>query len=349
MWRKPQIWLGVLISVVALYLAFRDIHWQEVVDALANAQYLWLIPSILVLIVAVLTRGLRWYWLFGEQRDRLPLSRYVNATAIGYLITNTLPLRLGELARVFFIARDGKVSYALAASTIVVEHVLDVLMVLSMLLVILMTGTLPVPDMVKQGATVAGVLFGGALLVMLLLVWQRRRVLTVAEKVIGWIPRLNTHKWVKAVGHVLDGFAVLRPGQPLFMVVFWTIIGWLLSVVSFHFCLLAFIPDAPFSYSVFAIIASTFILLLPATPGALGTLDWAIQQSLAAFGVPLAMGLSVAVVFHVMEIIVMDLMGVVCLLREAGSWSQAKASLRAATAQQPALASEAGADAVSES
>lgn len=347
MWRKPQIWIGLLISAIALFLAFRGIDWQEVGHALANAQYLWLIPAIITLIAAVLVRGLRWRWLFGEQRDRLPSSRYINATAIGYLISNTLPLRLGELARVFFIARDGQLSYALSASTIVVEHVLDVLVVLAILLIILITGSLPVPEMVKQGATIAGVLFGGALIVMLVMVWQRRRLLALAEKVVGRIPRLNTQQWVKAVGHILDGFAVLRPGRPLLMVVTWSIVGWLLSAICFQFCLLAFIPDAPFSYALFATVASTFILLLPATPGALGTLDWAIQQALAAFGVPLALGLSVAVVFHVMEIVVMDVMGVVCLLREAGSWSKAKASLRAATTQQPAVEA-AGANAISE-
>ena len=346
MWRKPQIWMGLLISAIALFLAFRGIDWQEVGRALAKAQYIWLIPAIIALVAAVLARGLRWRWLFGEQRDRLPASRYINATAIGYLVTNTFPLRLGELARIFFIARDGQLSYALAASTIVVEHVLDVLVVLGILLVVLTTGSLPVPEMVKQGATVAGILFGGALIVMLVMVWQRRRVLLLTAKIIGRVPRLDTQKWMNAVGHILDGFAVLRPGWPLVMVVLWSIAGWLLSAICFHFCLLAFIPDAPVAYALFATVATTFILLLPATPGALGTLDWAIQQSLAAFGVPLALGLSVAVVFHVMEIVVMDVMGVICLLREAGSWSQAKASLRAATTQQPAAA--AGVDVIAE-
>jgi uncharacterized membrane protein YbhN (UPF0104 family) len=234
MWRKPQVWLGVLISLVALFLAFRGIEWSLVGEALSKAQYLWLIPSALTLLAAIWVRGVRWQWLFGSQRDRLPRSRYVSATAIGYLVTNILPLRLGEVARMFFIARDGKQSYALAVSTIVVEHVLDVLVILGILLVMLITGGLPVPDDVKQGAVIGAVLFGGALVVMLMMVWQRQRVLRLAEWVISRIRRLNTAKWVGVVEHLLDGFAVLQPGKPLLMVLFWSVVA-VLSAITFIF------------------------------------------------------------------------------------------------------------------
>ncbi len=333
MWRKPQVWIGVLVSAAALFLAFRGIEWGMVWHALAGAQYVWLIPSAVSLIVAIWIRGERWRWLFGDQRDNLPRARYFNATAIGYLVTNIFPLRLGELARIFFIARDKKQTYGLATSTVVVEHVLDVLVVLGILIVIVMTGSLPVPDWAQRGAVISGVLFGGALVVMLIMVWQRRLVLRLAEAVISRIPRLNTRKWVGVVGHVLDGFAVLQPGLPLVMVLFWSIVGWLCSAMTFYLSLKAFVPDAPFTYALFTTVVTTFVLLLPATPGSIGILQLGIQKSLAVFGVPEAVGLSFAIAFHVMELIVMNLLGVVCLLREAGSWARAKESLRSVTSQ----------------
>jgi uncharacterized protein (TIRG00374 family) len=343
MWRKPQVWIGVLVSAVALFLAFRGIEWSMVWDALAGAQYVWLIPSAVSLIVAIWIRGERWRWLFGNKRDNLPRSRYFNATAIGYLVTNIFPLRLGELARIFFVAHDRKQTYGMATSTVVVEHVLDVLVVLGILIVVVMTGSLPVPEWAQQGAVISGVLFGGALVVMLIMVWQRGLVMRLARAVLDKIPRLETEKWVGVVGHVLDGFAVLQPGLPLVMVMFWSIVGWLCSALTFYLSLKAFVPDAPFTYALFTTVVTTFVLLLPATPGAIGTLQLGIQKSLGVFGVPEAVGLSFAIAFHVMELIVMDVLGVICLLREAGSWSKAKESLRSATSQaqpldEPAIA-----------
>ncbi len=333
MWRKPQVWLGVLVSLAALFLAFRNVNWNEVGTSLADAQYIWLIPSAIALIVAIWIRGERWRWLFGNQRDNLPRARYFNATAIGYLVSNTFPLRLGELARLFFVAHDKKQTYGMAASTIVVEHVLDVMVVLGILIVIVLNGSLPVPDWAREGAMISGVLFGGALIAMLVMAWQRRRVLRLAEAVISRIPHLNTSKWVGVVEHVLDGFAVLQPGLPLVMILFWSIAGWLCSAVTLYLGLKAFVPDAPFAYSLFTTVVTTFVLLLPATPSGLGPMQLGIQQALVAFNVNTNVAISFAIVFHLMEIIVMDALGLVCLLREAGSWAKAKESLRSVTAQ----------------
>ena len=331
MWRKPQVWVGFIVSAVALFLIVRSINWDELRLALASAQYGYLIPSAMTLVIAIWIRAERWRWLFGAQRSQVTRARAFNATAIGYFITNVFPLRLGELVRIFFVARDGKVSYALAASTIVVEHVLDVLVVLGLLIVIVMGGQLPLPDFIKQGALWAGAAFGSVLVVMLIMVWQRQRVERLAERILSRVRRLDTQKWVKAVAQILDGFAVLQSGLPMVMVILWSIAGWLMSALSFQFVLLAFVPSAPFTYALFATVATTFVLLLPATPGAIGTLDIAIQQSLILFGVNGNVALSVALVFHVMEILVMDGLGIICLLREAGSWAAAKSQLRSAT------------------
>ena len=331
MWRKPQVWIGFIISALALYLAFHGINWSELGENLRVANYSYLLLSAGALVIAIWIRAERWRWLFGVQRDKVTRTRAFNATSIGYLVTNIFPLRLGELARIFFISRDGKVSVALAASTIVVEHVLDVLTVLGILIVIVLGGSLPVPDWARQGAAVAGVAFGGALIVMLISVWQRQRVERLSEILFSSFGRLDTQKWVGVVSNILDGFAVLRQGRPLVMVVFWSIVGWLCSAVTLHLALLAFLPSPPFAYSLFTTVTTTFILLLPATPGGVGTLDWAMQQSLVVFGVSATLALGFALVFHAMEIIVMDLLGVVCLLREAGSWATAKAQLRSAT------------------
>ncbi|MFA6111375.1 MAG: lysylphosphatidylglycerol synthase transmembrane domain-containing protein [Candidatus Latescibacterota bacterium] len=333
MWRRPKVWLGVLVSLAALYLAMRGIDWALVWEALSGAHYVWLVPSAVSVVVAVWVRGERWFWLFGERRNRLPRSRYVGATAISYLVTNSFPLRLGEVARLFFIVRGRQQSYGLAASTIAVEHVLDVLVVLGMLLAIVVGGGLPLPDWARQGAVVAGAALVGVLVLILVAVRQRERVLRLTAAVASRTTHGDTRRVVSAVEHMLDGFAVLRPGLPLLMALFWSVVSWLASAVTWYLSLKAFLPDAPFTYALFTTVVTTFVMMLPATPGSLGTLQLGIQKSLAVFGVPAAVGLSFSIVSHVLGIIVMDLVGVICLVREAGSWAKAKESLVAVSAQ----------------
>jgi hypothetical protein len=52
---------------------------------------------------------------------------------------------------------------------------------------------------------------------------------------------------------------------------------------------------------------------------------------LVVFGIDGSLGLGFALVFHVMEIIVMDVLGAIALWREAGSWAAMKAQLRSVT------------------
>ena len=331
MWRKPQIWIGLMISALALFLAFRGIEWNQLGAALAQASYGYLLPAAGLLLISMLIRAERWRWLYGERHARVSFARAFSSLTIGYLITNTFPLRLGEVARTLFIARDGAVTIAHTAATIVVEHVLDVLTILGMLVALLAGGSVPLPDWSLQGAKLSALGFGAALIVMLVLVWQRTRIERWAEQILDRIPRLHTQTWLQRIIHILDGFAVLQPGQPLLIIVFWSVVGWLSSALTFHLALLAFIPNPPFSVSLFVTVTSTFALLLPATPGGIGVLQYAIKLSLLVFGIDDTTALSFAIVFHVMEIIVMDVIGAVALWREAGSWASMKAQLRSVT------------------
>lgn len=331
MWRKPQIWIGFIISAVALFLAFRGIEWPQLGAALAQANYVHLLPSAGLLLIAMLIRAERWRWLYGERRSRVSFARAFSTLSIGYLITNTFPLRLGEVARTLFIARDGAVTIAHTASTIVVEHVLDVLTVLGILVALLAGSSVPLPDWTAQGATASAYAFGAALIVMLILVWQRTRIERWAEQLLDRIPRLPTQTWLQRVIHILDGFAILQPGKPLLMIVFWSVAGWLASALTFHLALMAFIPNPPFIVSLFVTVTSTFVMLLPATPGGIGVMQYAIKLSLLVFGIGEPTALSFAIVFHVMEIIVMDVIGTVALWREAGSWASMKAQIRSVT------------------
>jgi uncharacterized protein (TIRG00374 family) len=128
--------------------------------------------------------------------------------------------------------------------------------------------------------------------------------------------------------HVLDGFAVLQPGKPLIAAVFWSIAGWLASALTIQLMLMAFLPNPSWIMSLFVTVTTTFSLLLPATPGSIGVLQGAIVLSLAVFNIPQANALSFAIVFHLMELITMDVLGAIFLWREAGSWASMKAQIR---------------------
>ncbi len=333
--RKRYFWIGIAVSAVTLWLAFRGVDWERLGAALRSANYLWLIPSALALLAAIGARAERWRWLLGG-RGRVPWARSFRAVSIGYLITNVFPFRLGEVVRPAVMSRGGKVSAMQAFSTIAVEHVLDVLVVLAILALAL--PGLPLPPAAVAGARQGGLLFGGAALGMVLLVWQRER----GERLVGWVlhrvPRLNPEPWLKHYRSVMDGLSVIRSPRLFTASGLWSAGAWLTSAVSFHLALIGFVPDAPFTASLFVTVASTLVLLVPSSPGYIGVIEIAVQQSLLVFGVPLEVGLACGIAFHAMEFIVMNVAGVIGLMQEGLSWSSMMSSMYEVEAEPDALA-----------
>ena len=54
-----QLWLGLGVSAVFLWLALSGLHLQAVADALQHGNYAWLVPSVAIYFVAVWVRTLR--------------------------------------------------------------------------------------------------------------------------------------------------------------------------------------------------------------------------------------------------------------------------------------------------
>ncbi len=66
--KKARFWIGILISVVALALAFRQVDFARVWAALAGANYLLLAASVVPLVLFLVLRAYRWRLLFYPQQ-----------------------------------------------------------------------------------------------------------------------------------------------------------------------------------------------------------------------------------------------------------------------------------------
>ncbi|MEA3341437.1 MAG: lysylphosphatidylglycerol synthase transmembrane domain-containing protein, partial [Chloroflexota bacterium] len=215
--RRWKLWLGLIISAAALFLALRGVDARRMANALAQAEYVYLVPAVVGMVGFLFTRSVRWRLLLGPG---VSVSRCFWVTNIGYLVSNVLPFRLGDPARAVVIARGGEISTAAALSTVVVERVLDMLMV-----VILLAGVAPFVSETGSAVT-AGLIAGGAVVValggLLFLAlrpdWGRR----ATRRVLGWIPRLDGERWAQVFAGRFDGLAPLRSGRRALALLAWS-------------------------------------------------------------------------------------------------------------------------------
>lgn len=122
-------WIGLAISVAFLALFLGTIDLGRMFDALADANYWWLIPGVGLYLTSVLFRTFRWQVLLRHMKP-IPARRLYPVVVVGYMANNLLPMRLGELVRSYYVGEREGISKASALMTIFIERILDALTLL---------------------------------------------------------------------------------------------------------------------------------------------------------------------------------------------------------------------------
>jgi uncharacterized protein (TIRG00374 family) len=219
---------SVLVSVLFLWLALRDVQFDEVVKSVRQADVGWLLLSMLIGVGGLWSRGVRWRGLLGF---KIPLVKAFHIWNITSLV-NQLPLRAGEVARSLLAVREG-VPFVTAATSIVVERLLDTLFV-----VVLLTYSLSRSPSAPQLAVNSVMLFGvGSVVGFATLVFFARYP-NIARSLLSWfearialLQRLPLHR---LLDQLIDGLQPLTHWRSAAHAVFWTLISWAFSWATFY-------------------------------------------------------------------------------------------------------------------
>ncbi len=307
---KKRLAVGVLISLGALYLAFRNVDLSAMVNAMQEASYIWLIPALAAMMVSVWLRAIRWRYFLHGTKD-VATHRLFAVTMIGYMANNVLPLRVGELVRAYALGSTERIPVATVFSTVVVERILDLLS-----LVILLGFTLlfyPFPGWVRQLGFFAFLGITAVTLWCFFLARQSQRATNILHRLTSLFPERFREKIVETTRAFLEGLAIFRRTEHYGIVIFYTLAMWILyaSIIYFSFLAFDFVRtyDLPSVASLVVLVMVSIGISIPSSPGFVGTYDLLAQQSLALFGVPSSEALGYAVVLHLVNYIPLTAIG----------------------------------------
>jgi uncharacterized protein (TIRG00374 family) len=331
--KKWQFWVGVLISIVFIWLALRGMRLDEFWNAVKQANYFWLIPGIAVYFVGVWVRAWRWHYLLGPIK-KIPTETMFPITTIGYMGNNIYPARAGEVLRAVILKRKEGVSVSASLATIIVERIFDGVVMLAFVFVNLpelakLTGSSGFVGNIQQVAVIGTGVFLGALAAFLVAAMFPQ----MAAKIGSWaIEHLTPHRLhqriISLMNKFLDGLASLRSPFNVLMVFFTSVLIWLLETGKYWFVMHAF----NFSVSFFALMLMNGIVNLattiPSAPGYIGTFDAPGIAVLTAYGVEHSVAAGYTLVLHVALWLPITLLGAYYLAREGIRWND---SLRAET------------------
>jgi len=324
--KKWQFLLGVLISILFIWLSLRGLHLNDFWTTVKEADYIWLLPGIGVYFIGVWIRSWRWHYLLGPIK-KIPTRVMFPITTIGYMGNNIYPARAGEVLRAVILKRKEGVPVSASLATIIVERIFDGVVMLSFIFVNLpelakLTGASGFVGNIQQVAIIGMAIFLGALVIFLLAAMFPQ----VTAKAGLWVVERATPKsmHVKIIGVMnkfLDGLASLRSPFNVLMVFFTSVIIWLLETGKYWFVMHAF----NFNVSFFALMLMNGIVNLattiPSAPGYVGTFDAPGIAVLTAYGIEQTTAAGYTLTLHVALWLPITLLGLYFMAREGLKWS----------------------------
>ncbi|MCB9453386.1 MAG: flippase-like domain-containing protein [Anaerolineaceae bacterium] len=323
--------LGAVVSVLAIYYILTQVDFAILSASLQQARWGYVLPTIAFLLIGLVTRAMRWRVLLS---GGLPLKRAFSMMNVAYLANNVLPLRIGELARIYLATRaDPPVPTFKSASTIVVERLLDLLSMVVLVALVLTVGPLP-PEIQAAGLFSAVVaLVGFACLIFL----ARNRALAGrwVQRLVHWLPFLNRINPDKRLDDILDGLVPLTQLRTLAQVFGLTAISWGFSLAAGYILMFAFYPQGDWAATALYIAAAAFAIAVPAVPGNVGPYELSIIGALAALGyTETETALAFAVVVHAANVFVHAGTGVLGFIQEGVSLEQLTTGVQGMRQQQ---------------
>lgn len=296
---------SIVVSVVFLWLALRDVPVGDIVSSIRQANLAWVVVSLALGGLGLWTRGIRWRGLLN---DRVPVVASFNMISIAMML-NQLPMRAGEVARSALATRSG-VPFFTAATSILVERLLDTLMVV-ILLSAALTQIPDVPTTITQAATLFGVL--GVIAVGVLLVFARkpdlaRNLLAFFERVLPLLKKLPLRNLME---NILDGIQPLATWRSAAHAIIWTVISWGVSLGTFYALMLSLgLQDNLVLMTLLSVSMASFAIVLPVSVAAIGPFEGAVKVSGQAIGMSATMALSLGFLFHGINILIYAMWGV---------------------------------------
>lgn len=317
--RRLSLILGIVFSLFFLWLGFRGLALREIGDELSKINLIYPVLAIPVYLVAYYILTWRWYYLLRPVKDIHP-NRLYPVVLVGYMANNLLPLRLGEVMRVYILKKRHDVPIVPALTTIFVERVFDGLTMLAFIFAALLFVDFEEPTL-NSVILITTPLFFGALAVFFWLASNPVLARKIATRFVTvMVPGNLRTVLLGIVDELMTGLEALRSKQALILIVFYSFWSWITEASTYWIVMQAFSFEVSFYVLLLVIGFGNLSTILPSTAGYVGTFHAVAILTLTAFDIDRLQAGSYAVVMHATLWLPVTLIGFITFLGMGFAW-----------------------------
>lgn len=304
-----KIFISLLISAIALIVAFQGVDFAKILVTIRSLSLWPLAPLALFLVVHFGVRSLRWRYLLPEISEEQPTVRILfDSMMLGAFASFVLPLRAGEFVRPLVLTKWSRYSFSSAFVSVVIERFFDLSAVLLTFAVI--TPFLPhVPDEAVKAAYALGIM---ALTLVAFLACSSlfpSFIRATVARAASFLPEKLERLVVSFVRDLVDGAAVVKTPKRLFMIIGLTTIVWATAYLQFFAILLMFPGEPSLLLSAVVGVFVALAIAVPSAPGFIGVFQIGCIGACALFHYPLEVSQAFSLVAHAISYLSTMLIG----------------------------------------
>jgi uncharacterized protein (TIRG00374 family) len=279
--KKKQVW-GIALAGAILVFLFYDLDLPRMGEIASGLDFIYLVPALLCSLLLILGKALRWKTM-AERVQRLALWPTISLYSTGQVLNVVLPALTGQAGRILLLSKNGNFSKTFVFSTVFLEVLFDAS---GLILLMLVSSTFFIfPQEYRLVSYVIGAITVGIFLLFYLMLHFQGPLGRLGERLIRPKSRrlyLILRKFFRSFNR---GISVMKSTEKLVVISFFTAIWWGAHVgvvyFLFHTCHL----QMPFLAAVVVIIINSLALMVPITPGNIGSFQLAVVAGLNIFSV----------------------------------------------------------------
>ncbi|BDC47922.1 hypothetical protein F183_A02380 [Bryobacterales bacterium F-183] len=325
--------------VVAAVLAGALWYWSRGVDSfdwarfranIAQADPMWLLAALVAVGFSYLGRVVRWRVMLEPMRQNPGFWGILSATAIGFTAT-VLFGRAGELVRPYLIAKRENVTVSSQIAVWLAERIFDLLMVLGLFGFAIAqlqhhVNNPKIASIASAGGYALGFMSIICLFAVLSFRYFERGVQQRLLDALGFLPEHAVEKIGKVLASFSEGMAATRNTRSLLLLIFYSIVEWVILIFCNYFTLLAMPGTAgltlPESVVVLGFVAIGHSVQLPGVGGGGQVATLFVLTEL--YNVPAEAASAAALVLWLVNVVTILPIGVVLAFAEGLQWKDMK-------------------------
>jgi glycosyltransferase 2 family protein len=304
--KKKRFWIGLGITVLFLFLVFRQVEFHSLADALVHAEYWWLLPALIVYLLGYVVRAIRWQYLMSAIKP-ITWQKLFPPLILGFMVNNVFPARAGEFVRAYVVGKREGISKSSVFATVIMQRAYDGLVMVLFAGVVLYFFELPrtatngqFVDMVNLVVNLTTVLFVCMFVFLFAVItWKE-----IAEKLMGKLTRFLPESLRRPVDNIfrsfIEGFSVLKSKRNSLLAFFFSVLAWTGESAAYYFILKAFGLDFPVYVAIMLMAVVNLGIMIPSSPGYVGPFEFFGVGTLMIFQIDKSLALPCVLVIHTM-------------------------------------------------